>query len=129
MAYNLFYLATVFNRPEWKQRSVQICNQLQNAIIRYPNSFGVWATNALALSYGVPEIALVGQNFKDLHLAFLRTFTPFKVFQVSQGDDEDFPLLSGKPSQSIPYLYLCKNYACQSPVTDVNALMRQLEME
>lgn len=127
MAWNLYYLGVVFDLPAWKERSVRACSSLYDVVMKYPTSFGVWATSILGLSYGVPEVALTGQHIQKLLDEFLRTFIPFRVFQSSTLETKDFPLLAGKKISEKPLLFLCKDYSCQQPVTEVNALNRMLE--
>ncbi|MBC7867394.1 MAG: thioredoxin domain-containing protein [Gloeobacteraceae cyanobacterium ES-bin-316] len=126
MALNLFYLAIIFDQPSWKERAVRMTGSLQQVIVRYPTSFGVWATLLQALVYGVPEIALIGENFTKMHLEILRIFIPFTIFQSATLPDKRFPLLAGKPYTAEPKFYLCKNYACQKPVSETNELIRLL---
>lgn len=127
MAWNLYYLGVVFDLPDWKERSVKACSSLYDAVTKYPTSFGVWATNILGLSYGIPEVALTGLHIQRLRNDFLRTFIPFRVFQSSTLETKDFPLLASKKISEKPLLFLCKDYSCQQPVTEVNALRRMLE--
>ena len=127
MAWNLYYIGVVFDLPVWKERSVRACSSLYDVVTKYPTSFGVWATNFLGLSYGVPEVALTGQHIQKLLNEFLRTFIPFRIFQSTTLETKDFPLLAGKKISEKPLLFLCKDYSCQQPVTEVTALNEMLE--
>ena len=126
MASNLYYLGMVFDEGTWKERAATMCAGLLQAVTRYPTSFGVWATLIQAFSYGIPEIVIVGGDFATLREEFLKTFIPFRIFQSSHQADEQFPLLSGKPDYPETLIFLCKNYACNAPVTQLNALIEQL---
>jgi uncharacterized protein YyaL (SSP411 family) len=95
---------------------------LYDGVTKYPTSFGVWATNILGISYGIPEVALTGQHIQRLRNEFLRTFIPFRIFQSSTQETKDFPLLASKKISEKPLLFLCKDYSCQQPVTEVAAL-------
>ncbi|HUR09742.1 MAG TPA: hypothetical protein VM012_00130, partial [Flavitalea sp.] len=127
MAWNLYYLGIVFDRQNWLEQALKMCNSLEPVILKYPSSFGIWATLMQSLAYGIPEIALIGENFGNLYRDILRTFIPFKIFQSAPRPSKDFPLLDNKPYTSEPKLYLCKNYSCQSPVTEIDTLIRMLE--
>ena len=129
MAWNLYYLGRVFNRQDWVDRAVGMCKGLEQVVLKYPTSFGVWATLMQSLAYGIPEIALVGENFGELQKDILRTFIPFKIFQSASRPSKDFPLLDNKPFSEQPKVYLCKNYSCQNPVTEVDTLIRMLEFD
>lgn len=126
MALNLYYLGIVFDRQDWVARSQQMAASLAPTVDKYPASFGLWALFIQGLAEGIPEIALVGQNFGNLLREFLLSFTPLKIFQAGTRDNEHLPLLSGKPAGTEARLYLCKNYSCQNPVTEVHALLQQL---
>jgi hypothetical protein len=127
MAVNLYYLGVVFDQEAWKERAVSVCSQLSQAINKYPTSFGVWATMTLALTYSIPEIAIIGGNFQSVLSDFLRTFIPFRILQSSPSDSKSFPLLAHKPGAPEAQIFLCKNYTCQSPVNNVKALTELLE--
>lgn len=127
MAWNLYYLGVVFDLPAWKERAVKACASLFDVVTKYPTSFGFWATNILGLAYGIPEIALTGQHIERLRNEFLRTFIPYRIFQSSTQETKDFPLLAGKKISDQSLLFLCKDYTCQQPVTEMDALNRLLE--
>jgi uncharacterized protein YyaL (SSP411 family) len=124
MAYNLYYLGVVFDNQGWRERAVRMCALLFQAVSKYPTSFGVWATMSLGLSYSIPEIVIIGESYEQVRREFLRIFTPLRIFQSSALENPRFPLLARKPLSPDTYLFLCKNYACHTPVTTVNDLIR-----
>lgn len=126
MALNLFYLAIVFDESSWRKRAIEMVQSLQQAIIRYPTSFGVWATLLQSVCYGIPEIALLGENIRQAHLEFMRIFIPFRVFQSATLSDKQFPLLDRKPYTTGPQFYLCKLYKCQIPVSETDELVQMI---
>ena len=94
--------------------------------------FAHWL-NALDLYLSHPkEIALIGDpaqpEMRALAGAVFMPYLPHKV--VLQADDHDSPggpLLEGKVMQGgKPTAYVCQHYTCQAPVTDPQALARQL---
>lgn len=127
MAQNLYYLGIVFNDSGWLEQSEKMLAGLAQAVIRYPGSFGVWASLLQARTTGVPEIALVGPDQENKRSSFLRTFIPFRVFQSTTQTDNRFPLLAGKPLKLQAEFYLCKQYSCQSPVNELDSLLEQLK--
>lgn len=126
MAWNLYYLGVVFDVPAWKEKSVKACSSCLDIATRYPTSFAGWATNILDIAYGIPEIALTGEHIELIRNEFLRTFIPFRIFQSTTLETKDFPLLAGKKISEKPLLFLCKDYSCQQPVTEVAALRSML---
>ncbi len=127
MATNLLYLGISFDIDEWKKRSAVACAGLISAILKYPGSFGIWATLLNALSYEMYEIVLGGDKKEGKHVEFLAEFVPNRIFQLTSASHADFPLLGKKPVAGLSQFFLCRNYFCQQPVTEVNELLRLME--
>jgi len=126
MAFNLLYLSIFFDMPEWKEMSISLCSSLSNVIASYPASFAVWATLRQAITYNIPEIVITGKEISDLRKDFLHTFIPYKAFQSATRETGRFPLLIDKVINEKVQIYLCKNYSCQKPVSEIGELMVQL---
>jgi uncharacterized protein YyaL (SSP411 family) len=124
MAHNLFYLSVVFDIREWKTRSMEMVSFLEQVIRKYPGSFGMWASLLLAFTADVPEIVLTGKKINELRKQILSIFISHRIFQSTEITNPTFPLLEGKPIADQPLIFLCKNYACQSPATDLPAFIR-----
>lgn len=127
MAWNLYYAGVIFDIPAWRQRAVKMGGAIKQTVQKYPGSFGNWATFMLSVSYGIPEIVLTGKNYDNILKEILRIFIPFRIFQSSPAENSEFPLLAGKSFSLSPKIYLCKNFTCQSPVTEVDKLRYMLE--
>lgn len=126
MAWNLFYCGVIFDNGEWRKRAVVMCSGLKDVVQKYPGSFGIWAILMQALSKGILEMAVVGGNLDTVLKELLRIFIPFRIIQSSPAENQDYPLLAGKPSTAIPMIYLCKDYSCQTPVNEVSAFKKML---
>jgi uncharacterized protein YyaL (SSP411 family) len=122
MAYNLFHLSVLFDKKEWKERSLNMLSSLGNAITRHPTSFGIWACLLQEVIYGTSEIAIVGKSTGNLQTELLRQYIPHRVILISDDSDQAFPLLNDKPASDPPSIYLCRNYTCQYPVYSINEL-------
>jgi uncharacterized protein len=127
MSLNLLYLSIIFDIPAWKARALHNCVALSDVIIRYPVSFGIWATMLQAVTYGMFEVVIMGAKPDGARREFLRNFIPNRVFQSAASENHLFPLLENKPLTNTALIYLCTNYSCQNPVTEVDELIRQLE--
>jgi uncharacterized protein len=127
MAWNLYYLGVVFDRAQWKERAFRVFASLEEIVRKYPTSFGQWATFIQGITFGIPEIALIGQQITEKHKDLLNRFIPLRIYQSSYHENSDFPLLAGKSISGPAQIYLCKNYTCQNPVNEVDALMALLE--
>jgi uncharacterized protein len=127
MASNLLYLGTVFDLNNWKQRAAGNVAALKDMIIRYPGSFGIWATLLNACTYQLYEIVLAGTTSEEKLLEFLAELVPNRVFQRNSVSLTDFPLLRNKPNQGPAQFFLCRNYSCQQPVKEVAELVSLLK--
>ena len=127
MAWNLYYCGVVFDNEQWRERAFKMCSGVQEAVQKYPGSFGIWAMVTQALVKGIPEIAVTGGAGDAVLKEILRIFIPFRILQSSPSEATGFPLLEGKSFSTAPMIYLCKDYACQTPVNEVPALQKLLD--
>ncbi|HLY69434.1 MAG TPA: thioredoxin domain-containing protein [Puia sp.] len=127
MILNLLYLSTIFDIPRWKQKAIDSCISISKLIIKYPTSFGVWATVLQAITYMIPEVVVTGEKLNVFRKQLLSNFIPFKIFQSTSFENNHFPLLTGKPIGSKPLIFLCQGYHCQPPVTETAELVQLLK--
>lgn len=126
MAYNIYQLSILYDIPGWRKRSEKMVASLSNPIIRYPTSFGIWASLLMEMIYGTDEIAVVGKDPYFLSKQVLAEFIPHKVFMKSTMSNEKLPLLMGKLPKDISLIYLCRAYSCLKPVPGINDLLKLL---
>jgi uncharacterized protein YyaL (SSP411 family) len=126
MAWNLYYSGIIFDNADWRERAVKMGAGLKDVVLKYPGSFGIWAILMQSLSKGIPEIAIIGGNLDSFLKEILRTFNPFRIVQSTPTATKEFPLLSGKIASTTPMIYLCKDYACQTPVNEVAVFRKML---
>jgi len=106
---------------------------MQNMAGRHPTGFGQWLQ---ALSFTVSsryEIAVIGApDAVDTRALLAAAQHPYRPHQVvacceSPGDDVLVPLLSGRAQKgNNATAYVCRDFECRLPVTDADALRRQL---
>jgi uncharacterized protein len=87
---------------------------------------------AVDFSFGSKEIVVAsgwGPAEADAMVREIRTrYLPTKVLALADGDSQLARLIEGKASiKGMPTVYLCENFACKAPVTDVTALRRELD--
>ena len=123
MLFNLICLSIVFDQPQWREQAVKNAASILQAVIKYPGSFGVWASVIFDQVVGINEIAIVGTDFSGYRDTLINHYLPNKITQTSFTSNPRFPLLRDKGTGSQTLLYLCKNYTCHQPVTTVNSLV------
>lgn len=127
MAENLFYLAVIFDRNEWKEMARKMLVSLNGVVERYPTSFGVWASIFLKQAFGMHELVVTGPEFLTLRRELLKQYIPSKVLQCGETGDERYPLLRGKTSDMGNNIYWCREYECLPPFHAVEDLVKELE--
>ncbi|MBE7171058.1 MAG: thioredoxin domain-containing protein [Williamsia sp.] len=127
MAGNLLYLGIVFDQSIWKERVVNMLKAILETTIKYPTSFGNWAVLMWSWVEGMNEVVVAGENLDSTVKEILHIFMPNKVLQIFiPGLDNSFPLLRGKEAAKEPVIFVCKDYACHTPVTNVESFIRLL---
>jgi uncharacterized protein YyaL (SSP411 family) len=127
MANNIYRLSMLLNIPEWKTRSGKMIGSLNNIIVQYPTSFGMWAMLLMEIIDGIKEVVIVGGEPSLLAKQVLAEYIPHKIFLVSKTGKEQLPLLTGKTPIDKPLIYLCHEYSCLKPVTEVNQLLALID--
>ncbi|HUS02769.1 MAG TPA: thioredoxin domain-containing protein, partial [Chitinophagaceae bacterium] len=127
MAFNLFYLSVILDNPLWKQKAVTFLNSLSELIIKYPTSFGNWASLLIDVYADINEIAISGNGFEELRDELLGYFFPNKVLQCTNYPNENkYPLIAQKSVTNQPLVYLCRNYTCLAPVENIPSIINQI---
>jgi uncharacterized protein YyaL (SSP411 family) len=127
MAENLYQLALLFDRPEWRERADRMLKSLLPVITKYPGSFGVWASLTIQQQVGLNEVAVIGTDFASCTRKILSRFLPNLVIMASPNSTGEFPMLAAKPDTGSTQFYLCKNYTCLAPFSGVQPLLLELE--
>jgi uncharacterized protein YyaL (SSP411 family) len=130
----LLKLAGFTNSLRYVDIAHQALAQMQPMMGQYPLGFGQWL-QALAYALSKPrEIAIVGDPDSPDTRALLDVVRdgsrPFQVVALGSPTTllptvpllQDRGLVNGKPAA-----YICRNFACQTPVTEAEGLRAQLE--
>ena len=130
-ALGLLRLAILKNNESYRKVATAVLREVGDQARRYPSGFG-YALSAADFLLSTPkEVAIVGKDeadMRDLLAETWRRYLPNKVVAPgSVGDTVPLPLLENRPLiNDLATAYVCENYTCQQPVTDVAALRDQL---
>ncbi|HSE59731.1 MAG TPA: aldo/keto reductase [Nitrospiraceae bacterium] len=114
-----------YSRDDWRELATNAIRVYGRSIARYPRAFAKSLIVAEFLLEGPVELALVGHTgearFEALRAAMNRPYLPHRI--IAHGDPSrgpfKHPLLSGKSMiDQQAALYICRNFACQAPLTD-----------
>jgi uncharacterized protein YyaL (SSP411 family) len=123
MAANLFKLSRIFNIPEWESRSIQMLIINSEATIKYPSSFGVWASFLLQSSVGLNELVIIGKDCFQLARKIVNYYIPYKIMMASILSNDEFLPLKSKPASIKSLIYLCKNNICFKPEEQIDDIL------
>jgi uncharacterized protein YyaL (SSP411 family) len=100
------------------------------AMRRYPMAFGEWLNVAAFMLGGPRELALAGplEELAAMRAVVNEAWRPSLVVAAGMfGGTNQVPLLRDRPLvKGQPSAYLCRNFTCQAPVTDPQALRKLL---
>jgi uncharacterized protein YyaL (SSP411 family) len=122
MAANLRYLSIVYERKEWKERALRMVYEQSQSVVRYPTSFGIWAGLMLQEVRGIKEIAVVVADYRAKMIETGRRYIPFKVLLGAEKDKKGVPLLEKREQMGKTWIYVCEDYHCIKPVSDIEEI-------
>ena len=134
LARQLLRLSAWTGESRYREAAVAALRLLVEALRAYPQAFGE-ALNAVdMLVAGMQEVAIVGVPDEEGCAALVRElrsrWRPNSVAALSgpaESDESALPLLRGRVKiDGRATAYVCRNFACQLPVTEVSALREQL---
>lgn len=123
MAQNLWALSVVFGDKSLADKAIGAVSGLSQTAVRYPTSFGVWASQLLQFVQGTAEIAVVGKDYQARLSESGKWFIPYRVLLGAEKNKEDMPLLTDRLRENETLVYLCKDYHCIKPVFYISEII------
>lgn len=119
MAYNLHRLSILFDEQDWGMRAEKMLRSVSEAIIKYPTSFGIWASLLLEKITGTKEVTITGKNAFAFAVSIQSGhYIPGKVIMAAEKEETDkFPMLRNRDIKDFIQIFLCRNYVCKLPFT------------
>jgi len=124
-AYGLLRLAALTGEHDYERRGESVLRLLHELAPRHPQAFG-HLLQALDFHLAATrEVALVGEDTRELQSVVRARFRPHLV--LAGGEADGVPLLAGRqPVDGRPAAYVCERFACKQPVTEPEELERLL---
>jgi len=125
----LIKAALFTGRENYRNLATATLREIADQARRYPSGFG-YALSAVDFLLSTPkEVAIIASNPVDLEPMLgevWRGYLPNKIVAASYGHDllplwEGRTMIDGKPTA-----YVCENYVCKRPVTELSQLAEQL---
>ncbi|MBX6379101.1 MAG: thioredoxin domain-containing protein [Thermoflavifilum aggregans] len=124
MAHVLYRLGIYMDEPAFTDHAMQMLHAMLSQIQATPAYMAKWAQLLGLASYGLYEIAVLGDEAQAMAAEMQQHFLPDCLFMG--GADENLPLLQHKLIPGKTRIYVCKNQVCQAPVTSVDEALAQI---
>ncbi|MCB0687197.1 MAG: thioredoxin domain-containing protein [Saprospiraceae bacterium] len=128
MARNLNYLGQYFPSSDYNLISDSMLYNLINPIISSGQTgfYSNWAILYLEKLLPTYEIAIVGDQVKNLTQSMQRSFLPNAIY-LGGTTEGSLELLQDKLQAGNTMIYVCQNKVCQLPVTEVKNALAQIK--
>jgi uncharacterized protein len=129
-AYNALRLSHMTGRTDLEEQAEEILHLFVDDVSHYPPGYAQYLTAGLFALGKTREIVLIGERQEPAFQAMCRTvqvqFLPHTVVVVQAGQCEITELVpylkDYQAVESKATAYICQNFSCQAPVTDVSKL-------
>ncbi len=127
----LLILSRYTGNSGWENLAVGSIKAMSEAMKEHPHGFGILLCVLDHLFKPSQEIALVGEDVKELTIELNKHFLPYAIKALSTGTEDDLvkqiPFLQQRDKlEGKATAYVCESNTCQLPVTNIEQLKEQL---
>jgi uncharacterized protein YyaL (SSP411 family) len=128
MARNLLALGELYYESKYIDRAKLMMQQVWPLIIRdgQPSFYSNWCQLMLDIVDPPFEVAIVGENYRDVMQKMQKVYLPGALF-LGGSMDTPLPLLKGKLSENQTLIYVCQNKVCKLPTDQVERALTLME--
>jgi uncharacterized protein len=126
MAKALFTVGACFGNQDWIDMAAAMLGQVKEAMAGYASGYSNWGMLALNLASPFHEIAITGPEAEAIRLELSGHYLPNALFAGSS-TPSSLPLLEQRFDPERTVLYVCRNRACNLPVSTVAEALAQLQ--
>jgi uncharacterized protein YyaL (SSP411 family) len=123
MAQNLQTLGLLLDKEHYTEAAGLMLDSIFPQIKTYGSAYSNWGIQLLNEVFGINEIAITGSDNSLLRKELNAYYIPNKI--TISGTNSTLPLLKDKQSNETK-IYICRNKACQLPVTTVDEALKLL---
>ncbi len=129
-AYNLFRLYRITGNKKYEDYGLKTVNAFADKIKTLLTSYSMMlVAYDFYLSEGI-EIVLAGkkEKLKPFISKIYESFLPYKTVVLKENEkiSEIVPYVKDIPVKENPEAYICKNFSCQMPITDIKTFEKEL---
>ena len=137
-AFNLLRLSRMTGKADWEKKADQLLRVFSAPVAEYPMAYTQFLIAVDFMLGPSQEIVIAGdpglEESREMIAFVQRSFLPNKVLLFRAEGDAGRKLLAlspfvggMRPLNKRPTVYLCENYTCQTPLTDLAALQATLK--
>lgn len=120
MAHNLFRLAKLFHKDEWKAVAAQQLSNVYDGMEMYGSGYSNWAMLLLHFTGRFYELVVTGTDAGDLQKELQRYYLPGVILA---GGPETLPVMEHKRSE-LAQTFVCFDGTCLLPTNDVQEVVK-----
>tara|TARA_B110000444_G_scaffold126874_1_gene119398 strand:+ start:1466 stop:3565 length:2100 start_codon:yes stop_codon:yes gene_type:complete len=128
MANNMFLLSRHFLQEDYKEKSLQMLNNVMGNWNNYPSGYSNWMNLLLSQVYPFYEVAISGKKSPEKALALFSEYIPNKVLSGSKKASV-LPLLENRFIKGQTRIFVCKNKVCQLPFQEVEQAIKLMNKD
>ena len=119
MALNLIKTGSIFAEPETGRLARKMARNFTSAFSSWPWAYANWGRLMLLLTGGTREVAVTGNNARQLLKEIQAHYMPSVVFAAAEGESF-LPLLKSRYVKGKNLMFICSNGSCHMPVETVS---------
>ncbi len=128
MARNLYRLSMLLDIESYEAMAGRMMGRMTKLLAAEPAYLGNWACLYLEMHQPTAEIALVGEEARELSKRFHALFYPNRLI-LGTDDSSGLPLLRDRQAiDGKTTIYVCFDKTCQMPVHEVKEAFKQLNI-
>jgi len=128
----LIKLAAFTDKNKYRDLAQQSLSQITDFALRYPLGVANWLSAAENVLGNMKQVAVVAksrdESFNEMLRAIRKTYRPNIIVAASiQPDEADPALLEHRtPLDNKPTAFVCENFVCKLPTSEIQTLLEQL---
>jgi uncharacterized protein len=111
----------IFENISWRTRSEKMVTNYAPIIIKYPGSFGIWASLLSQQINGLDEITVIGSAYSYVGKEISLRYFPAKILICSSGNNSGIPNINNKNISAETQIFLCKKDRCLAPFHSIES--------
>lgn len=122
LAVNLYRLGLLVGKPEWMARASEMSTTVRNELLNYGPGYSNWMMLAMFDAFDGKELVACGENVKAQMQRIQQVYHPVLV-PVAAGLKSKLSIAQNRREN---LWYLCRNGACDLPVSSIEEVLHAL---